>query len=141
MRKRMVGAISLALLAMGCGSSDDYANDPRPPAPVNVGINVTDGRVLVSPSRIGAGPVVLIVSNQSRRSHDITLTPPAGSSSACLEADTSSGPITPNGTARMPVELIEGDCVVSVRGKRGISPALLSVGAERASAQNDLLQP
>lgn len=143
MRKRMVGAISVALaaLAVGCGASDDYANDPRPPRPIDVSVSVTNDRVDVSPARIGAGPAVLIFSNQSDVPRNLTLTPPEGSSSACIDADASSGPINPMGTASVAVDLVEGDCVVSVRGRRGPRTGRLSVGRQRPSAQQDLLQP
>jgi len=139
MRKRMVGAISVALLVGGCGSSDDYANDPRPPRPENVSVSVTDSRVLVSPRAIGAGPVVLIVANQSSGSRDLRLEAPEGSSSACVDTDTASGPINPMDTAKLSVDLVEGDCVVTVG--RGTRPATLTVGRERVSAQADLLEP
>lgn len=142
MRKRMVGAISVAMLVAGCGGSDDYANDKRPPVPVNVSVNVTDSRVLVTPARLGAGPATVIVSNQSGRSRDVRLSPPDGSNSACLAADASSGPINPMGTAKLTVVLVEGDCMISVGSARGgPRPALLSVGRERESAQAKLLLP
>lgn len=140
MRKRMVGVISVAMLVVGCGSSDDYANNPRPPRPLDIAVSVTDKRVDLSPRAIGAGPVNLIVSNQSRRSHDVRLTAPEGSSSACVEADAASGPINPQGTATFKVDLVEGDCVVEVAGD-GPRAATLTVGRERPSAQADLLQP
>jgi hypothetical protein len=138
MRKRMVGAISVAMLVAGCGASDDYANDKRPPSPVNVSVAVTDARVTVTPTRLGAGPAVVTISNQSARQRDLRLTPPDGSSSACLDADAASGPINPMGTARLTVELTEGECVLSAGNAR---PAHLTVGAMRPSAQNRLLLP
>jgi hypothetical protein len=142
MRKRMVGAISVAMLVAGCGASNDYANNQRPAKLVQVDVNVTDTRVLVSPSRLGAGPVVVIVSNQSGRSRDVTLAPPEGSTSACLEADASSGPINPMGTAKLKVDLVEGDCLISAGpSRRAPRPALLTVGRERPSAQAELLLP
>ena len=49
----------------GCGGGGDYANKPRPPAPINVTAAITNSRVSVSPQRFGAGPIVLIISNQS----------------------------------------------------------------------------
>lgn len=140
MRKRMVVAVGAAMLIAGCGASDDYANDERPAAPINLSVSVTDDRVAISPARVGAGPVVLIVSNQSGSSRDVRLSPPEGSSSACVDADASSGPINPSGTARLQLDLVEGDCVVSVRG-RDVRPARLSVGAPRETAQAELLQP
>lgn len=141
MRKWMAGAISVAMLLVGCGASDDYANDPRPPRVRSLAVSVTNDRIAISPSRIGAGPAVLIVSNQSDTSRDVTLTPPEGSSSACVDADASSGPINPMGTARVTVNLVEGDCILSVRDERTPRPARLTVGRERPSAQAELLLP
>ena len=144
MRMRMLGALSaaamLAVTAAGCGSSNDYDNASRPPAPINVSVSLTNERVQLSPARVGAGPIVLLVSNTGARSRDVTLTAPAGSSSSCVAADASSGPINPRGVARLPVDLIEGDCLVGVRGD-GLRPARLTVGPPRASAQQDVLQP
>ena len=141
MRKRMVGAISVAMLVIGCGSSDDYANDPRPPRPLDVSVSVTDDRVSVSPSELGAGPVVITIANLSRRSQDVRLEAPEGTSSACVETDTASGPINPRGTARLSVELVEGDCLVTAAARGRPRPARLTVGEQRDSAQADLLQP
>jgi hypothetical protein len=141
MRKRLVGVLSAAVLVVGCGATDDYANDERPPAPRDISVVVDNERVLVSPDRIGAGPVVLLIANESDRSHDLVLAPPEGSSSACVDADASSGPINPRGTARIALDLVEGDCVVGVRGRRGPRSARLTVGRERPSAQADLLSP
>lgn len=143
MRKRMVGAISVAaMLVAGCGASDDYANEPRPPKPIALSIAITDGRVLVSPMRPGAGPARVTVSNQSRRARDLRLAPPEGSDSACVESDLSSGPINPMGTASFNVDLVEGDCLISAGSpRRGPRPALLRVGRERPSSQQTLLLP
>lgn len=140
----MVGAISVAMLVVaGCGASDDdYANNPRPAAPVNVSVLITDKQVLTSPATIGAGPATVTISNQSERSRDLRLAPPEGSSSACLDTDASSGPINPMGTATLSVELVEGDCLVSAgSGRRGPRPALLTVSGERRSSQQQLLLP
>ena len=94
----------------------------------------------MSPDRIGAGPVVLLIANESGRSRDVTLTAPAGSSSPCVAADASSGPINPQGAARMQLPLVEGDCEVGVADGT-LQPARLAVGPPRPSAQQDLLQP
>lgn len=141
----MLGALSATMLVLaglvaGCGSSDDYANADRPPAPVSIAIAVTQTRVQVSPSRVGAGPVVLLIANESDRSRDVTLTAPVGSSSSCVADDTSSGPINPQGAARMQLRFVQGTCEVGVADGE-LPPARLVVGAERASAQQDLLQP
>jgi hypothetical protein len=144
MRMRMLGALSAAAIgaatAAGCGSTGGYDNASRPPAPVNVAVSVTNDRVEVSPSHLGAGPIVLLVANSGDKSRDVTLSQAHGASSSCVASDASSGPINPRGVARLPVELIEGDCLVGVRGD-GVHPAHLFVGPERKSAQEDVLQP
>jgi len=139
MRKRMLGALSAAALLAGCGSSDGYDNAQRPPAPVNLAVAITDERVRISPDRVGAGPLVLLVSNQSGRSRDLTLAGAEGTGGACVTARTSSGPIAPQGVARLPVDVVEGVCEVGVGGRA--QPARLTVGPKRRSAQDDLLQP
>jgi len=141
----MLGALSATLLVFaglsaGCGSGDDYANADRPPAPISISIAVTAARVQVSPARVGAGPVVLLIANESSRSRDVTLTAPAGSSRSCVADDASSGPINPGGAARMQLPMVQGVCEVGV-ADGGLPSARLVVGAERASAQQDLLQP
>lgn len=130
-------AVLAAALLTGCGGGDDYANNPRPPAPINVTAAITDRGITVSPTEFGAGPVVFIIANQTDEATKVT-----------LESDTSSGPgikqttspITPNGTATLKVDMKTGDYEVSVDGP-DLDPASLTVGAERDSAQNELLQP
>jgi hypothetical protein len=143
MRTRMLGTLGAALLIVGgtagCGSGSAYQNTPRPPAPINVTVSLTNARVQISPARVGAGPAVLLVANESSRSRDLTLRA-SGDGGSCLGADRSSGPINPQGNARLPVELVQGECVVGVRGD-GLAAARLVVGRERPSAQADLLQP
>lgn len=134
-------ASATALLAAACGGSDDYANKPRPPAPINVTANITDKRVEVSPKRFGAGPIVLIIANQSSESQEVTLETdePAGASSKPgIRQKTS--PVNPRGTAELKVDVAEGTYKVSV-GAGAVRPALVRVGSERESAQNKLLQP
>jgi hypothetical protein len=144
MRTRMVGALSamaLVLAAAGCGSSNvTYENADRPPVPLSISIEVTASHVAVSPARIGAGPVALLIANESGRSREVTLTAARGSGRSCVEADASSGPINPQGAARMQLPLVEGTCVVGV-ADGSLQAARLTVGPERESAQQDLLQP
>jgi hypothetical protein len=142
----MLGALSAVLLPVaglttGCGSSSDsYENANRPPAPVSISIAIVGGRIAVSPDRVGAGPVVLLIANESGRSRDVTIAAAAGSGGSCVEDDASSGPISPEGAARLQLSLVEGSCAVGVTDG-GLRPTRLTVGPERASAQQDLLQP
>src|SRR4051812_36999212 len=66
-------AFALAGVA-GCGSGKDYANNDRPPSPVNLTAAISARSVSVSPKHFGAGPIVLIVTNQSSASQRVTLT-------------------------------------------------------------------
>jgi hypothetical protein len=138
---RIAGALALAALVIcGCGSAASYQNTPRPPAPVNVSVSLTDRGVRVSPTRVGAGPAVLLIANESTRSRDVVLDALAGDGRACVSARVSSGVINPQGTARVPVALVRGTCAVAVRDG-GTHAARLTVGHKRSSAQGDLLQP
>jgi hypothetical protein len=139
----MIGALAtlvvLAGLCAGCGDNASYANANRPPAPISISISVSRERIAVSPNRVGAGPVLLLIANESGRSRDVTLTA-AASGRSCVADDASSGPINPEDAARISLGLVEGTCEVSVADGT-ISPARLIVGPERESAQQDLLQP
>lgn len=136
-----LGATALVIAVAGCGGSGGgYANAARPPDPISVSIYLTDSRIAVSPSRVGGGPVVLLIANESTRSRNVTLTAPAGEARSCVAADTSTGPINPQDTARVKLALVQGTCAVG-DDAGALAPAQLVVGPERASAQQELLQP
>ena len=48
----------------GCGS-EDFPNEPRPPARVELSARINDGKVVVAPSKIGAGIATITISNQA----------------------------------------------------------------------------
>jgi len=130
--------VALTFLA-GCGSSDPYANEPRPPAPINVTAAITNDGVDVSPRRFGAGPIVLIIANQANQSHEITLeTDEPAEGKPGIRQTTS--PINPGGTAELQVDVPQGSYSVSTDSE-DLQAAMLTVGPQRESAQNDLLQP
>jgi hypothetical protein len=133
-------AIGVSLPASGCGGEEsDYANDPRPPATITIAARIGDDRISVSPREFGAGPIELIVSNQTEQAQELTLeTDEIGGDAPGIEQN--SGPINPGDAARLKVDLRTGTYKVAVDGD-GIAPAKLSVGDERESAQNELLQP
>jgi hypothetical protein len=137
---RIYGWIALPLLAVaGCGGGDDYANKPRPPAPINVTAAITNARVSVSPQRFGAGPIVLIISNQSTSAQKVTFeTDELGGSQPGRKFETT--PVNPRATATLKVDVRQGDWKLRA-GDGGIRAAAVSVGRERKSSQGDLLLP
>jgi hypothetical protein len=141
--RRTAATLPLALAAAaaiaGCGTSSDYKNEPRPPSPIVLTASIDDQRVSVSPRSFGAGPISLIVTNQTDTAQRVTLESaekPGGGPGLRQET----APISPRDTATLKADVKPGRYTVHVRGD-GIRAAHLQVGAERASAQNDLLQP
>jgi hypothetical protein len=132
-------AAALACAAAGCGGGGDYANEPRPPAPIGVTAAISDQEISVSPKTFGGGPVVFTISNQTSQAQTLTLeTRELGGSRPGLKQTT--GPINPHGTAVLKVEMRQGSYALSVRGG-GIPSVTLKVGRTRPSAQDQLLQP
>ena len=128
----MLGALA------GCGGEADYANKPRPAAPINVTAAISDKKISLSPKEFGAGPVVIIVSNQTGEEKTLTLqTDELGGDKPGLKQSTD--PIAPRGTGTLKADVREGSYAISVGG--GLSPASVEVGPPRKSAQDELLTP
>jgi hypothetical protein len=140
MRRRtaqVVPCLALAAVTVaGCGSGTDYKNQPRPPAPIVVTASISKHAVSVSPTKFGAGPVTLIVTNQTGASQQLTVE--INNGQAGFKGRT--GPINPRDTGQLKGDLGQGTYSVHVDGG-SIHAAHLVVGKERASAQNDVLQP
>jgi hypothetical protein len=137
--RRLAATAVLAAAATACGGDQDYANAPRPPAPITVTAAITDQRVDVSPRSFGAGPIVLVIANQTARSQEVMLeTDEVASGRPGIRQRTS--PVNPRGTAELKVDIGEGTYRLSA-GSDDVRPATLRVGARRTSAQNELLQP
>jgi hypothetical protein len=130
-----VATLALAGLAVsGCGE-DDFANEPRPAAPIVVTAKVGSDRVLVSPDRFGAGLVNITVSNQSDDPVRLTLVGPE-------PADNVQGDdIPPLGVGNLKASLSEGDYEVNAGERSDAEPAQLRVGPPRESSSNELLLP
>jgi len=134
-----LGLLAAGLLGAGCGGDDTpYANDARAAAPINVSVAISDERVLVSPDSFGAGPINLVVSNQTDASQKLTLESDDTSSAPGLTQST--GAINPRGAATLKVGVDEGIYALRVDGD-GVRPAMLDVGPDRPTSENDLLQP
>ncbi len=126
-------AAVLLLPAAGCGNGEERTSNLRPPSPVNIGVEIGQERVSVSPRNIGAGPVVVVASNQTNASRQLTVDGP--------QLRRSVGPINPRDTAQLKVTVQPGTYTIAADGGAGVKPATLRVGPKRSSAQNDLLQP
>ena len=124
------------LVASGCGG-DDFKNEPRPPVPIQVTGVINEKRVTVSPDRLGAGPIVLTVSNLTAQSHTLTL--------EGEEVRERVGPINPQDTATIQKTLKPGTYEVSAGSSQAVAeeiePDTLTIGRDRPSGSNDLLLP
>lgn len=126
-----------AVLFAGCGSSDKFKNKPRPPTPVQLTGVVTDKQVTISPKRVGAGPVILLISNQTNSAHSITLE--GGGKTEMV------GPVNPLDAATLQSTLTPGTYTVKAGSKHAtkkeIQPGTLTVGQARPSSSDQLLLP
>jgi hypothetical protein len=136
----LVVAVLLAVGVASCGSDGgDYANKPRPPAPISVTAAIDANRVRVSPPRFGSGPVVFIVSNQSGAPQKLTFeTDEIGGENGGTRRST--GTIESRSTGQLKVDPREGTYKLSASGG-DITAATVEVGPRRRSSQNDLLLP
>jgi hypothetical protein len=130
---------ALGLGAAGCGSDDEFANSPRPPAAITVSAAISPERVTVSPARIGAGTIELIASNQTTTSQRVTLRS-RGRPSGGEQLVQSTGPINPGDTASLKADLSPGRYLVTADSE-AIAPATIVVGAAREDSEDGLLQP
>jgi hypothetical protein len=128
----------LGLIAAGCGGGSDFKDKSRPPVPVQLNGVITNDRVTVSPNKIGAGPIIIIVANETQRSHTLTLDGPN-------IAPVRVGPINPLDTAQIQQTLKPGSYTVKAGSTtavaREIAPAHLVIGKERAPSNNQVGLP
>jgi hypothetical protein len=129
---------AFGLVAAGCGGGSDFKDQPRPAAPVQLNGVITASRVTVSPNKVGAGPVVIIVSNQTRVSHTLTLD---GGNIAPVRV----GPINPLDTGQIQQTLQPGQYTVKAGSEQAvtkeIAPAHLIIGQARPSSNDQLQLP
>lgn len=135
LRTLMVAVTSVAIV--GCGGGKDFENNPRPPVPLQLTGVITQKSVTVSPRKVGAGPVVITVSNQTSDSHTLTL-----DGQGIQERV---GPINPLDTAQIQKTLKPGTYQVKAGSDKAtdstIQPATLKIGKERPSGSDRVLLP
>ena len=138
--KARAAALSISgILAVGvaaCGE-DDFANEPRPPIPLQLTGVVRDEGVTISPGNVGAGPIVLTVSNQTGQPHTITLDGEG--------VEEMVGPVDPTETVSIQKTLKPGNYSVRAgspeASPREIMPGRLVIGPERDTSSDDTLLP
>ena len=134
---RTCAALAIAaVLFAGCGD-EDFKNEARAPVREALTGVIQDDAVTVSPSKLGAGPVEITISNQTDANRSITL-----EGESVVER---AGPVAPGGTATLQKTLVPGSYEVkagSVKAVRHeIRPAMLHIGKERKNSNNDVLLP
>lgn len=135
----LVAGIAVLSALSGCGQKDFIREPPRPPQPIQITGVITPQEVTVSPSRIGGGPVLLLISNQDDVSHTVIL---EGEQTREVV-----GPINPQDTATITADLTQGRYTVRAGSERAaapgerIEPATLVVGPRRPTGEDDLLRP
>jgi hypothetical protein len=124
------------MLIAGCGK-EDFKNEARAPVREALTGVIQDDSVTVSPSKLGAGPVEITISNQTDARYSITL-----EGKSIVERQ---GPVEPGDTATIQKTLRPGTYEVKAGSakavRREIRPAILTIGKERKNSNNDLLLP
>src|SRR3954454_9551976 len=128
-------------LVAGCGGGSHFKNESRPPVPVQLTGVVTDRAVLISPHRVGAGPVVITVSNQTNAAHTLTLAGPAGAGGTTETV----GTVNRMGTGKLQQTLRPRSYTLKAGWEQAtaqtIMPGRVTVTRERQSSSSDLLLP
>ena len=136
-RRRTACALLLAsAVALPACGGGDHENRERPPASITVTAAVGKQRIEVSPRRFGAGPIRLLISNQTASPQEVTFET-AGDEPGLTQT---TAPINPAGTATLELDLTEGKYAMTAADD-GVEPAAVTVGAPRPSAQNELMLP
>ena len=126
------GLAMLALASAGCGS-EDHPNQPRPAVPLEVSAKVDEDKVVVSPSRFGAGLTVFTISNQTDDIVQLALDGPTEAVSEPIDAGGVSD------SFKVPMQ--EGPYQVSAGAGSSARPTELLIGPKRKSSSNELLLP
>jgi hypothetical protein len=130
------GVAIAAVVMAGCGG-EDFKNEPRAPIREALTGVIQPDAVTVSPSKLGAGPVEITISNQTDAKHSITL-----EGKSIVERG---GQVEPGGTATIQKTLRPGTYEVKAGStkavRREIRPAVLRIGKERKNSNNDVLLP
>jgi hypothetical protein len=126
-------AAMVALSGCGTGSPAHFENRPRPAVPVDLSVYMDNHHISISPTKVGAGPVILYVTNQATGAQTLNIENAHGSAVA------TSGHINSGTTAQISTSLRTG--TYKLAGSARIATARLKIGKPRPNADNVLLQP
>ena len=121
-----------ALPLAACGGEEDYKNDPRAAASIQVAARVDAREIVVSPNRFGAGLVNFTVLNSSDSPITFTLSGPK---------EVATDEIPPGAPGDLKAELPEGSYEASAGEGSSAQPETVQVGPERPSSKDELLEP
>ncbi len=127
----------LLLLLGGCGE-EKFKNEPRPAAAIDLTGVIKPRGVRVDPEKVGAGPVLITISNQTQDPHTVTL---SGSNSVKETV----GPIQPMDTGTIQKTLGPGFYQVTAGSDRAVRNPVpagqLTVSTKRPDSGDKLLLP
>ena len=136
---------SAAVALAGCGSSGGTAvSRVSPPNPLSVSVLITNSRVVATPERFGAGPVLFTVTNQASSSRALRISRGRG----LQVADTA--PLNPQGSTQVSVIFKRGRYKLSAGSRERTDaqldapqtrPLTIVVGRTRRSSGSTLLTP
>jgi hypothetical protein len=148
MLKTTIGLLAAGTVAIsGCGGGSGVSpTASRPPAPVNLTVYVNNSKVSVSPTSVGAGPVVFIVSNQANHAEALAISSDDGSNTLA-----STAPINPQATTQVSVDFKPGNYTIataphgstdaSLASPPPVAAASIHIGPARPNANGNLLGP
>jgi hypothetical protein len=127
---------AVALSVSACGQSD-FKNEPRPSVSVELTGVIKKDKVTISPSKVGAGPILITISNQTNEAHTVTLRGEGDKEDV--------GPVNPLDTATIQKTVKSGTYEVIAGSPKALtrepSPATLTIGPKRRNSNDRLLQP
>lgn len=134
-RRRARGLVAVAVaataVALGACGEDDFENDPRPPVPFDVSVEISDDGVVVAPAEFGAGIATFTIANLTDEPAVLAIDGPTAEES---------NEIAPSATDVIRTEVVTGDYEAVAVGTSA-PPFDFEVGPERESAQDELLLP
>ena len=137
--RRIVVLLAAGIALAGCGGAQTRENRLRPPTPVTLTAAIHEDGIQVSPASVGAGTVILVVSNQSKAAQTVTFeTDELGGRTGGTTA--SSPEIAPASIGRLTLSTREGTYSVHTQDE-AIRAARVKIGPPRKSSQDDLLLP